>query len=161
MASSGEEVCAFVWRERLEQGANPVPQGIDAALGGFAQERLEFREGFLDWIEVGAVGRQVKQLARAASIALRTPAPLWLLRLSITMTSPGSSVRTRTWSTSAWNQTPLIGTSRNIRSGRRGLDRRQRSWLSNGRRERWRITSRPVGRGRFFGPCSWSPRSRR
>ena len=39
-----------------------VPEGADGSLGSLAQERLEFRVGLLDRIEVGAVGRQEAQL---------------------------------------------------------------------------------------------------
>ena len=38
-----------------------VPQGLDGAGGGFAQQRLELGEGLFDGIEVGAVRRQITQ----------------------------------------------------------------------------------------------------
>jgi len=34
---------------------------VDGALGGFAQMRLELREGLFDRVEVGAVGRKEEQ----------------------------------------------------------------------------------------------------
>jgi hypothetical protein len=39
-----------------------LPQAVDGAVSGFAQHRRELGEGVLDWIEVGAVRRQVEQL---------------------------------------------------------------------------------------------------
>ena len=61
VSSGGEEVCAFIWGEVLKQGADPVPEGVDGSLGGLSQQRFEFRERHLDWIEVRTVGRQIKQ----------------------------------------------------------------------------------------------------
>jgi hypothetical protein len=62
-----------------------VPEGADGSLGSLAQERLEFREGLLDRIEVGAVGWQEAQLragrldqgldARALVAGMRGPKP--------------------------------------------------------------------------------------
>ena len=36
-----------------------IPERIDRALGGFAQQGLELGEDLLDWIEVRGIGRQV------------------------------------------------------------------------------------------------------
>jgi len=48
-------------REEIDDAANSVPEAADGSFGGFSQMRFEFRKGFFDWIEVGAVGRQIKQ----------------------------------------------------------------------------------------------------
>ncbi len=56
-----EVVGAFGGCEQVDEASDGVPEGADG-LGGLAQERLEFREGLLEWIEVGAVGRQEAQL---------------------------------------------------------------------------------------------------
>ena len=52
------------WRP-VEQLADGVPQAVDGALGGLAQEGLELGEGLLDRVEIGRVGRQVTQLGAA------------------------------------------------------------------------------------------------
>ena len=48
--------------EKVEDAAYGVPKTADGSFGGLAQQRLELREGHLDGIEVGAVGRKVAQL---------------------------------------------------------------------------------------------------
>ncbi len=35
---------AFLWRELLELGADPVPETIDGSLGGIAQQRFQLGE---------------------------------------------------------------------------------------------------------------------
>jgi hypothetical protein len=42
--------------------ANGIPQGIDGAGGGFAQQLLKLGEDLFDGIEVGAVRRQNSEL---------------------------------------------------------------------------------------------------
>jgi hypothetical protein len=57
----GEEVRAFLRRELFEHGGDPIPEGVDGSLGGLSQQRLEFREGHLDRVEIRTVGREIKQ----------------------------------------------------------------------------------------------------
>ena len=47
--------------ELIEDLADAVPQVVDCSFGGFSQQSLEPGEHHFDWIEVGRVGRQVKQ----------------------------------------------------------------------------------------------------
>src|SRR3569833_1545530 len=54
-----KEVAAFCWREELGDATDSLPQILDRALGGFAQERLVLGESLLDRVQVGAVRRQV------------------------------------------------------------------------------------------------------
>lgn len=56
-----EAVCAFLGCEGVEQLADPVPEAVPGALGGLAQERLEFGEDHFDGIEVRGVRRQVNE----------------------------------------------------------------------------------------------------
>ena len=42
--------------------ADGLPQGLDRALRGFAQQRLVLGESLLDRVQIGAVGRQVNEL---------------------------------------------------------------------------------------------------
>jgi hypothetical protein len=56
-----EIVGALGGREGRQQVADGVPQGIDGAGGGFAQQRLELGEDLFDEIEVGAVRRPITQ----------------------------------------------------------------------------------------------------
>ena len=48
-----EEVEAFGCREVVDEDADAVPKRRDGSFGGLSQQRLEFREGHLDGIEVG------------------------------------------------------------------------------------------------------------
>jgi len=41
--------------------SNGIPEAVAGPLAGLSEQRLEFGEGLLDRIEVGAVGRQVEQ----------------------------------------------------------------------------------------------------
>src|SRR3954471_10225739 len=57
-----KEVAAFGWREEVGDPTDGLPQALDRALGGFAQQRLVFGESLLDRVQVGAVGRQIDEL---------------------------------------------------------------------------------------------------
>lgn len=61
MAAVGKVVRALLWGVEVEDAADGVPEAVDGALGGFAQVGLQFREGLLDQIEVGAVGGKEEQ----------------------------------------------------------------------------------------------------
>ena len=61
IACCGEHVDALCGRDEVDDASDGGPQRIDGACGLLAQKRLELGEGFLDWVEVGAVGRQVSQ----------------------------------------------------------------------------------------------------
>jgi hypothetical protein len=63
----GEVVCTFVWREAVEQDADPLPCCLEGSFGGFAQHCFEFGEDLLDRIEVRAVGRQEEELGAGHS----------------------------------------------------------------------------------------------
>jgi DDE family transposase len=49
-------------RVAIEGLANGLPEGFASALCRLAQRRLELGESLLDWVEVGAVGRQIDEL---------------------------------------------------------------------------------------------------
>ena len=52
---------AFLWGEAADGGTDGGPQAVNGARGGLAQQGLELGAGILDWIEVRAVGRRLKQ----------------------------------------------------------------------------------------------------
>jgi len=53
---------AFLRREAVEGLTDGLPQDVASARGGLAQRRFELGEGLFDWVEIGAVGRQVDEL---------------------------------------------------------------------------------------------------
>jgi len=57
-----EEVLTLGRGEAVQEAADPVPQALDGALLVLSKMRLEFGEGFFDWVQVRRVGRQVAQL---------------------------------------------------------------------------------------------------
>lgn len=57
----GQEVPTFPLGEHAHQRTDPIPKSIDGSLRGLAEQRLEFGEGHLDWIEVRGIRRQVQQ----------------------------------------------------------------------------------------------------
>ena len=60
--SAGYEVFdAFGGLEDVDEVSDEAPQSGDGALARFAQHGLEVREGFLDGIKIGTVGRQEQQ----------------------------------------------------------------------------------------------------
>lgn len=54
-------VGAFFGGKEAESAADEVPEGIDGSSLGLSQQLLEFGEGHLDRIEIGAVGRQEQE----------------------------------------------------------------------------------------------------
>ena len=98
-AASTPTVCAFGWREEVDDGADCVPQGFDCPLGLAAQQCLELCESVLDRVEVGPVGRQEEERCASRLDRSRTPAALCAGKLSMMTTSPGESVGTSTCST--------------------------------------------------------------
>ena len=66
ISGAGEIVGTFLRGEALEQIAERVPQPADSARGELSQQRFELGEGFLDWIEIGTIGRQVDECCAAA-----------------------------------------------------------------------------------------------
>jgi len=56
---------AFLSGEDFEAGADDSPEVLDGASGSLAQDRLEFCEQQLDWIEIGTVGRKVDESCAA------------------------------------------------------------------------------------------------
>ena len=62
-----KEIAALCWWEEVGDPADGVPQALDGALRGFAQQRLVFGESLLDWVQIGAVGRQINELRRSGS----------------------------------------------------------------------------------------------
>jgi len=58
-----EKVGAFGWSEVIEQVADAVDERVDGSGWFMAQQCLEFGEGHLDRVHVGAVGRQVEDLS--------------------------------------------------------------------------------------------------
>jgi len=47
---------------KVGDAADGLPQALDGALRGFAQQRLVFGESLLDRVQIGAVGRQIDEL---------------------------------------------------------------------------------------------------
>ena len=48
-----EEICAFLLANCAEERSNSAPKTRYSSFGRLAQERLEFAEELLDWIEIG------------------------------------------------------------------------------------------------------------
>jgi len=61
IAGVTQEVPAFLWRESLHDAPDSAQQARDGVLGGLTEMRLQFAKGHLDRIEVGRIGRQIKQ----------------------------------------------------------------------------------------------------
>src|SRR5215211_7424099 len=57
-----EVVCAFCWREEVEEVANLLPCGLNGPGLGLAEPVLELGEELLDGVQVGAVGRQEEEM---------------------------------------------------------------------------------------------------
>ena len=108
---SGGDSRAFGGREVAEGCANGVAQGVRGSGGGGAEQALELAEGEFDRVQVGAIWGKVEQRRPRASIASRTPATLWLPRLSATTVSPGRSVGASICSTQARKAGPWIAPS--------------------------------------------------
>lgn len=79
-------------------GADAVPEGVDAALGVFAQDGLDPGEEVFDRMKAGAVRRQVEQFGVGRGDGSRMPRALWPARLSMMTMSPGASVGARSCS---------------------------------------------------------------
>ena len=99
VSCGGEIVGAFLRGEAAKGVGDGLPEVGDCTGGRGAQEGLEVGEGHFDGVEVGAVGRQVRRLAPAASIACLTPWTLWAGRLSMMTMSPGRNSETSACST--------------------------------------------------------------
>ncbi len=57
------KICgALLGRECVQEFSDPSPCGFDGSFLGVSDERFEFGEHHLDGVEVGAVGRQEKQM---------------------------------------------------------------------------------------------------
>lgn len=67
VSGGGEVVGALGGGEGADDMADGVPEALGGAHGGLAQYGLQLGEGVLDWIEVGAVGRELEQ-ARASGV---------------------------------------------------------------------------------------------
>jgi hypothetical protein len=52
---------AFILEEVIEEFADPGPEGFGGSFGSLSQERLQFRKGHLDRVQVGGVARQEMQ----------------------------------------------------------------------------------------------------
>ncbi len=96
-----EEAQGVFGCDRKDGRAQRVDECLAGAGRGPAQEEgLDLGEGFFDGIQIGRVGRQVKQSSQPrASINSLTLAPLWAARLSITTTCPGCRLGASTRST--------------------------------------------------------------
>ena len=49
---------AFGWGKKIEERPNLFPCCLNGSFGRLAQECFELYEDHLDWVEVGAIGRQ-------------------------------------------------------------------------------------------------------
>jgi len=56
-----QEIPTFLWREGLHHATDSAQQARDGVLGCLAQVRLQFAESHFDRIEIGRIGRQIKQ----------------------------------------------------------------------------------------------------
>ena len=54
IAGVAEEISAFLGSESFNDATDPAQQAWNCVLGGLAQMRLEFAEGWLDGVKVGA-----------------------------------------------------------------------------------------------------------
>jgi hypothetical protein len=77
------------WGVFVEELCDRFGDSLDGAGVGLAQQHFEFGEHRLERVEVRTIGGRKISLAPAGRIDLRIVGPLWLLRLSITTTSPG------------------------------------------------------------------------
>lgn len=75
ISGSGEGVGEFGRGVGVDDAGDCIPKGVDRALGGSAQQRLEPGEGVLDRVEVGVLSREEAQAgairASAHGIELR------------------------------------------------------------------------------------------
>jgi hypothetical protein len=92
-------VCAFFRGEQVQGTADEVPEGVDGSGLGLPQHFLEFGEGHLDRIEIGAVGRQERRRAPTPAMRRAASSFLWLDKLSRITVSPSRSAGTRICST--------------------------------------------------------------
>ena len=60
IAASSGIIGALDWGELFDEAADSIPECIDGACSGGAQETFELAEGEFDRIEIGTVGRQVE-----------------------------------------------------------------------------------------------------
>jgi hypothetical protein len=78
-----EVVGALRGVEGLQEWSDTPPGGLDSALGGLAQQKLELIKDLLNRIEVGTVGRQEEQSgAGGANGANVPPLPTTLATLT-------------------------------------------------------------------------------
>src|SRR4051795_6051276 len=68
--TASKEVAAFCWWEEVGDPADGVPQALDGALRGFAQQRLVLGESLLDRVQIGTVGGQMDELCPSGSDCL-------------------------------------------------------------------------------------------
>ena len=59
-------VGAFFRGEEVQAAADEIPEGVDGSGLGLPQQFFEFGECHLDWIEIGAVGRQEQEVSAGA-----------------------------------------------------------------------------------------------
>jgi len=52
----------FLWGELAQGARDLVPQLCSSARCGLAQGRFELGEDLFDWVEIGAIGRQIEQI---------------------------------------------------------------------------------------------------
>lgn len=52
-----EIVGAFLWREFVEEDADPSPGCLNGPFAGFFEQGFEFGEDLLDWVQVWRIRR--------------------------------------------------------------------------------------------------------
>src|SRR5256885_4996637 len=91
-----EKIDAFLLADRVEERTDFAPEAWNGSLSGLSQECFEFAEDLLDRIEIGGVLGQIEcGRTRGLDRFRHTGATLWDRRLSMTTTSPRSSVGAR------------------------------------------------------------------
>ena len=53
-----EEVCAFAWRESIQQFPDFLPEGLDISPRGFAEPSLEFGKELFVRVQIRRIGWQ-------------------------------------------------------------------------------------------------------
>jgi len=99
IAGLEEIVTALALGNGVEDVGDGVADGVLGPGGGLSEPVFELGEELLDRVEVGRVFRKQEEVRAAPRMAWRTAALLCEPRLSMTTTSPGRRVGTRTRST--------------------------------------------------------------
>jgi hypothetical protein len=95
----GEVVAAFAWADNVDQRADLPPNFFDGAWLCRAHKVLALDEELLDWVKVGAIGRQEDQMSPCGPDGALCAAPLVAAEVIRITMSPTARVDTSTCST--------------------------------------------------------------